>query len=88
MSELLFDFDNEVSQKTVKERPEARIAELSDLLRRYQDEYYVRHPGERTHRNGAPFKAENGWRARRRRRPQVGFYGKGNPQGNYQQPQR
>ena len=41
MSELLFDFDNEVSQKPVKEGPEARIAELSGLLRRYQNEYYV-----------------------------------------------
>ena len=41
MSELLFDFDNEVPRKTVKEGPEARIAQLSDLLRRYQNEYYV-----------------------------------------------
>ena len=41
MSELLFDFDNEVPQKTAKEGPEARIAQLSDLLRRYQNEYYV-----------------------------------------------
>ena len=41
MSQLLFDFDNEVSQAPVKEGPEARIAELSDLLRRYQNEYYI-----------------------------------------------
>ena len=41
MSELLFDFDNEVPQTPVKKGPEARITELSDLLRRYQDEYYI-----------------------------------------------
>ena len=42
MNGLLFDFDSEVPQKTVKAGPEARIKELSDLLRRYQDEYYIK----------------------------------------------
>ncbi|MBQ6904874.1 MAG: NAD-dependent DNA ligase LigA [Spirochaetia bacterium] len=41
MNGLLFDFDNETPLKPADKSPEARIAELSDLLRKYQDEYYI-----------------------------------------------